>query len=296
MKPPYTFGYRNLLFGASAEDVWAVYRIQTASYAGLGRADKLELLGALASFAYGIEADFSLLRVSRPWSVSTYTMGVQAITDVSHHAPRGARRPPRGAADGSGPPRVARARGVCLGPAAARSPVARRGAAARSARSRRCGDTFGLDDARGISRKRLDELLDQEDKTFARVFDFLDAERAASHEIQWLIRRAFCRGLGDPDVDERFLPQALVVDAPEEAGGARFQPLEADVLRLHRRADQRREPRCCASRRRRATAIRRSSASARCPRWCRSPADAPSCCSRRSRRSTSPSTPRSARE
>ena len=140
----------------------------------------------------------------------------------------------------------------------------------------------------------MDALLDQEDKVFQRVFDFLDADRAASHEIQWLIRRAFCRGVGDPEVDERFLPQALVVDAGPDDGGARFRPLEADLLRLmdaplnvgaalaaHRGRGGR-------------LATRRSCASARCPRSCRSRAAAPSCCSRRSSRSTSPSTPRSA--
>jgi len=82
MKPPYTFGYRNLLFGATPDDVWAVYRVQTTSYAGLGRSDKQDVLSSLASFAYGIESDFSLLRVGRPWSVAAYTMGVQATTDL----------------------------------------------------------------------------------------------------------------------------------------------------------------------------------------------------------------------
>ena len=41
-----------------------------------------------------------------------------------------------------------------------------------------------------------------------RVLDYVEAEPAATHELQWLIRRAFFRGLGDPIVDERFLRAA----------------------------------------------------------------------------------------
>ncbi len=229
MNAPYRFAYRNLLFGAGPDDVWAVYRVQTQAYAGLTRADKHDVLSSLASFAYGIEADFSLLRVGRPWSVDSYTLGVQATTDLrgvhreeldeylaaqrdalrsrDSHVPEvyvSVRMPSeRASLDLKGVPSIAGARRL-----------------------------FGLDDPRGFSRRRMEALLDEEDKVYARVYDFLDADRAATHELQWLIRRAFCRGVGDPEVDERFRPQALVVDSSDEDGGARYRPLEADVLRL----------------------------------------------------------------
>ena len=38
------------------------------SYDGLTAAEKRELLYDLASFAYAVESDFQLLRVTRPWS------------------------------------------------------------------------------------------------------------------------------------------------------------------------------------------------------------------------------------
>lgn len=231
MKPPYTFGYRNLLFGATPDDVWAVYRVQMSSYAGLGRADKQAVLSSLASFAYGIEADFTLLRVGRPWSLNAYTMGVQATTDLRRmrreelDAHLDAQRAALSERQSQVPEvyisvRLPRERAQLGSDLRSLRPVA----AVR--------ELFGLDDARGISRKRLEGLLDHEDKIFQRVFDYLDTERAASHEIEWLIRRAFCRGVADPEVDERFLPQALVVNGTPEDGGARFRPLEADVLRL----------------------------------------------------------------
>jgi hypothetical protein len=47
-------------------------------------------------------------------------------------------------------------------------------------------------------------------------------------EIQWLVRRVFCRGLGEPAVDGLHQPRAL---AFERNGEAVLAPLEGDVLR-----------------------------------------------------------------
>ena len=51
-------------------------------------------------------------------------------------------------------------------------------------------------------------------------------------ELQWLIRRTLSRGTAEPWTDEFWRPQALVLDADEDDGGRRFEPLEADVMRL----------------------------------------------------------------
>ena len=47
-------------------------------------------------------------------------------------------------------------------------------------------------------------------------------------ELQWLVRRAFCRGLGEPQVDGLHEPRALVF---ERNGEAMLAPLEGDVMR-----------------------------------------------------------------
>ncbi len=47
-------------------------------------------------------------------------------------------------------------------------------------------------------------------------------------ELQWLVRRAFCRGLGEPTVDGLHEPRALVF---ERNGEAVLAPLEGDVMR-----------------------------------------------------------------
>jgi hypothetical protein len=80
-----------------------------------------------------------------------------------------------------------------------------------------------------IGRERLEALLAAERETGALLARIAGARPVEPAELQWLIRRAFCRGLGEPAIDERFLPQALVVPGEQ---GARYRPLSSDVLRL----------------------------------------------------------------
>ena len=88
MRQPITFAYRNLVFGSDRDDVWALYRIRTTSYDGLGDAAKKELLYDLASFAYAIETDFQLLRVTRQWSIDQYEHAASATLDFTLRPPR----------------------------------------------------------------------------------------------------------------------------------------------------------------------------------------------------------------
>jgi len=228
---PITFIYRNLVFGERVQDVWAVFRLATRSYAGLTSANKREVLSLLASFAYAVEVDFSLLRVARPWSVDAYAMGVEATSNNTHAHRKELRaylakhRELLGER-GSHTPDVY---------VAVRLPGGRRGPLDELLELpgvAGLGRLLGLSDGRAVSARALEDLLASETRMLGRLMDYLDCDRAATWEIQWLIQRGFCRDLGDPVVDERFRPQALVVDAPEEEGGARYRPLEADVLRL----------------------------------------------------------------
>ena len=230
MRPPISFVYRNLVFAETADEAWAVYRLETRSYAGLTKGQKRELLSLLAAFGYAIEADFTILRVARPWSVEQYERGVEATADprhvhrdglkaylAGHHEALGRR--------GSHQPEVYVS--VRLEGDQGRSSLPLPQIPSLNGLLR----SFGLGDARAISGRRLDALLAEEAKVHTRIFDYLGCERAATHQLQWLIRRSLFRGLGDPDLDERFAPQALVVDAPD-GDDVQYRPLEADVLRL----------------------------------------------------------------
>lgn len=230
MRPPLRFAYRNLLFARDLDDVWALYRLSVRSYDGLTGAQKRELLSELAAFAYGIEADFQLLRVTRPWSVEAYLRGAELTLDALHGHPDRL----RAYLDGH---RELLARRETARPEVYLS-VRLPNPGGRGARLvgdgldgmvRELRRVIGLSDPRGISERRLQGLLDEERKAHARLLDYLEAERAASHELQWLVRRSLCRGLGEPELDERFLPQALILD---EEGERSYRPLECDVLRL----------------------------------------------------------------
>jgi hypothetical protein len=229
MKQPISFIYRNLVFGESTMDCWAVYRLATHSYAGLTRAGKRELFSLLAAFAYGLEADFSLLRVTRPWSIDNYAAGVMSTTD-SRHVDRASldaylsmhreRLEYRGSQTAE----------VYVSVRLGRDSAARdllRFPGVDGARR-----LFGLADPRAISERRLESLLAEERKVYDRILDYLDCDPAATHELQWLIRRSFARGVGDPVTDEFFLPQALILETPDADGEVSYRPLEVDVLRL----------------------------------------------------------------
>jgi len=232
---PITFAYRNLVFGRDANDAWALYRIQTTSYDGLSAPDKRDLLGALAGFAYTAEADFQLLRVSRAWSIADYLEGARALTDPRHgHHDEWenylAGHDTALAGRATAHPEVYLA--VRLAPA--EPPISRQLATAAghglAAILQTARQTLGARDARGLSRRALELLLADEHKTFARAVDYLDIDRATTRQLEWLVRRGFSRGLCEPELDEAFDAQALVI--ADETDEQRYIPLERDLLRL----------------------------------------------------------------
>jgi hypothetical protein len=229
MRRPLTFAWRNVVFAQDLDDAWAMFRLHPSSYPGLPASGKIELLTSLAAYAAACETDFQILRLSRGWSGSDYADAARSTLDSGHgyaawldrlieqHLTAidedGFRRPEVflsvRLANGSGSPGA----------------LADAWAAIRR--------VFGFGDPRALTNCKLADILQGEARAFARVGDYLDAERVSSRELQWLIRRAYCRGTGDePWLDEFWRPQALVLDTDDEDGGQRFEPLEADVLRL----------------------------------------------------------------
>lgn len=233
MNAPITFAYRNLVFGRDLDDAWALYRLAMTSYDGLSVAAKKDLLGQIAAFAYSVEADFQLLRVSRGWSVHEYVDAARAALDPRHGhqdeherlladhqqvlGQRNVRQPEAYLAVRLSAPSMGRDVGNVLA-------TLRQGL-------RRLADGTGVHrDARGVSKRQLDALAQRQEQVFGRIIDFLDAEPTSTSDVEWLIRRSYCRGLGEPDCEPAFEPQALVF--PDEADEWRYVPLEHDLLRL----------------------------------------------------------------
>jgi hypothetical protein len=235
MKQPITFVYRNLVFGREIDDVWALYRIETRSYDGLSAAQKREVMAELASFGYAVEADFQLLRVTRPWSPSAYARAAASTIDGRHGHPESwrsylAQHQEVLASRPVAKPELYLAVDLGEPEAGLTAEVGRLVASGFDGLVAALKRRMGFGDPRSISDRQLASVLAQEERAFARSSDYLDCERASNREVQWLVRRALCRGLGEPEIDEQFLPQALIFEDPE--GERRYKPLECDVLRL----------------------------------------------------------------
>jgi hypothetical protein len=234
---PLTFIYGNCVFACGLNDPWAAFALELSSYAWLDeeakRARFLSLIGALEA----VEADVQILRVSRCWSAERYA---QTLRDERRTWSPGACRHTRAFASyvdqhvehlaevAVGEPLAfvvvslnepERDVASYLSRAAAEHPRQWWGALRRA---------LSVDDRRMLALSELERVRVRADQAHARLASFLPVRQVRGVELQWLVRRAFCRGLGEPLVDGLHEPRALVF---ERNGEAMLAPLEADVMR-----------------------------------------------------------------
>jgi hypothetical protein len=236
MRAPIRFTYGNCVFADGLSDAWAAFRLEPSSYQWLGEEDKrvrfLALLGALEA----LEADVQILRLAQEPPSDRYS--TQLEDEVGAHG-RGephaslrheyAREHVRRIAElGSTCPAVfvlvslrepERDIASFLSQAIERKPGDWR---------RAIGEAFALGGTGFLKARELERVRLRADQAHARLAEFLPARPARGVELQWLVRRAFCRGLGEPSVDGLHEPRALVF---EHNGEAVLAPLEGDVLR-----------------------------------------------------------------
>ncbi len=234
---PITYAHENILF-AGARDPWAVFKLSAQSYPGLPTSGKHQVKDALEAFAYRIEADFQVMRVSRSWSLDDYVEG--ALSTLS----------PRLGHPELFEPYLQRHRRVLAGRNLTRPEIflaVRLRDASRNLMAMvnhslsrtgglkeiigSLGDHLGLSDPRGMSRRDLEKVLARERKAYERTLSYLDCDRARTSELQWLIRRGYTRGLGEPRLDPQWRPSAISFH--DEKGIQRYRPLESDLMRLH---------------------------------------------------------------
>jgi AAA-like domain len=232
VRPPHHFFWGNLVL-RTPTDAWAVYELEGHSYPGLSERRKIEVGERLEALAYSIESDFQIHRIARAFDADAYVRRALATLDPRHgrrerfeahlaehraaFEAREALRPETylavrlQAAGGSGP----------LGGALEGAAELWRSLAAR----------LGYEDARGLSARQIAALRRAEEKVHDRVIGYLECRRVGTQRLAGLIRRAYTRGLGEPDADEGFAPQALSFLDP--GGEERFAPYGYDLLRLH---------------------------------------------------------------
>jgi AAA domain-containing protein len=232
VRPPHHFFWGNLILRTPTE-AWAVYELEGQSYPGLSEQRKIEVGERLEALAYAIESDFQILRISRSFDPALYARRALATLDprfghrerfVNHLAEHRKTLERREAG------RTETYLAVRLAPVAAAGPFAAALEVVAEA-WQHLAARVGLEDARGLSAAQIEDLRALEEKAHDRVLAYLDCRRVGSRALATLIRRAYTRGLGEPDCDEGFAPQALCfLDA---GGEERFEPYGHDLLRLH---------------------------------------------------------------
>lgn len=232
MRAPHYFFWGNLVL-RTPTDAWAVYELEGQSYPGLSDSRKIEVGEHLEALAYTIESDFQILRISRSFDSDAYVRRALSTLDprhgqrerFEHHLAehrseferREALRPEiylavrLEAAGGNG----------LFGGALDGAAEVWRTLASR----------FGYDESRGLGQKQIAALRRAEEQAFERVLGYLECSRIGPQRLAGLIRRAYTRGVGEPDLDESFAPQAL--SFLDEHGEERFEPYGHDLLRLH---------------------------------------------------------------
>jgi hypothetical protein len=222
------YAHGNLLIGRG-EDSVALYRLAMTAYPYLPTGGKWGLQRRLQRLAHTLAADFSLWRVNRAFPAGEYVAHTAGLLDERHQDPGAWQQYLRGHEArlrelGSHIPEVYLA--VSLAgkrPAGVGSGLLRTVDRAR----RRVEEMAGIGSASPISGGELSELATREQRVFERVSGVIRARRARTVELQWLLRRSVCRGIGEPEVDVNWAPDALIVSAP--GGGVLFEPLAHDL-------------------------------------------------------------------
>jgi hypothetical protein len=232
----YTHMVNNVVFGATLHDAWAVYRLRNTSYPGLTIDRKIELKDHLEAFAYRVAADFQILRVSREWSVEQYLAGALRTMDTRrghHELWHSYLQQHRDVLEGHNTARPETYLAVRLRDANINLADSL-GAAVSGGLTNLLHELatyLQLNDPKSLSVEQLQNLMRIESRCYERIWGYLDCERCSSNDLQWLVRRAYTRGLGEPLLDDQWAPQAI--DFPHADGAAHYSARHAEMLRLH---------------------------------------------------------------
>jgi hypothetical protein len=227
---PLRYAQGNVLLGRGGEAA-GLYRLGMRSYPFLPNGGKWALAGRLQRLAHTIAADFSLWRVNRAYPAHRYFERAAGLLDERYQDEAAWREFLAGHEQrlgelGSHMPEVYLA--VSLGQS---TPSGFGAGFVRSADRvrRRVEELAGIADASPIPASQLQELAGAEQRVFQRIRGVIPARRATTSELQWLLRRAACRGIAEPEIDGYWAPDALIITGPD--GKPAFRPLSRDLER-----------------------------------------------------------------
>ncbi len=221
---PLRYARRNVLIGPGGEAA-ALYRAAPVSYPFLPVSEKWALLHRLERFGHLVGADFSLWRVQRSYPAERYATELVGAADDRHADLDGWQRYLAGHQERIGEleshlPEIYVA-------VALHEPVKGHLRALDRAR-RRVEEIAGVGGPRPISGPELETLASAEERTFQRLGVVAGLRRATTPELQWLFRRAGCRGVAEPELEDAWQPDALVLEGESAPS---YEPLEHDLWR-----------------------------------------------------------------
>jgi hypothetical protein len=222
---PLRYARRNVLLGPGGEAA-ALYRAEPVSYPFAPLAQKWSLLRRVEHFGHLVGADFSIWRVPRAYPADRYAASLADTADTTHSDPKAWRSYLEGHA----------ARLAELEPSLPEIYLAvslgergRGGLRSLGWARRRLEEIAGAGAPRPLSRAELEELAAEERRCFERLSPILGLGRAGPGELQWLLSRAACRGVAEPELEEGWEPDSLI---EEEGEVSRYEPLGHDLWRL----------------------------------------------------------------
>ncbi len=229
MSFPLRYARQNLLLGPGGEAA-ALYRLPTVSYPFLPVGEKWRWLRTLERLATVVGADFSLHRVARAYPAERYRERTRGLLDPTGQDPEAFERFLRRHEQRLGTlnafwPEVYLA--VALGsPEHDRLGASLTGQFGRA--RRRLEDLAGVGRSQPIPDRELRALATVEQRTFQQLAAVIGCRRASTRELEWLLRRSPLRGVGEPELDGRWQPDALMIQADD--GRVAYEPLGADIV------------------------------------------------------------------
>jgi len=227
---PLRYAKGNVLLGRGGEAA-GLYRLAMTSYPYLPTGEKWALQRRLQRLAHIISADFSLWRVNRAYPADRYVQHTAGLLDGRHQDPQAWQAFLEGHRErlrelGSHIPECYLAVSLAGStPTSVGSGLVRGVDRVR----RRVEELAGIGASSPISAGELSELATREQRVYERLNGVVATRRARTVELQWLLRRAACRGVAEPELDTHWEPDALVISA--SGGGVAFQPLGHDLAR-----------------------------------------------------------------
>jgi len=237
LTPPLSWVYGNVLFteSVSAHDAWALFEVDTHSYERLSAAAKKQKWLGLARLIVATQADHQWLRVQRSWDIDDYCDQLESHRVGPHHEAHAAylaeHRSYLERFELSTP---ALFLAVRLQPPSrdlsARLEEILEGDVDAGGTGQALGRAVNLGGRRFLAVEDLESLRVEADRVHQRLTGAIREQirPARCVDVQWLVRRSFTRGLGEPRIDGLHEPAALTF---ERNGRATLAPLTTQVGR-----------------------------------------------------------------